>query len=104
MNSRTSPEPTADAAAPGKPAAGPALVSLDSAVLKDVQVAVQARLGQANMQIEDLLALKSGSIVKLDLKVNDLIERRLNNALVARGEIVAVDDHFGVRIVEIAQP
>ncbi len=56
------------------------------------------------MPIEDLLDLKSGSIVKLDLKVNDLIELRLNNALVARGEIVAVDDHFGVRIVEIAQP
>jgi flagellar motor switch protein FliN/FliY len=55
------------------------------------------------MVIETLLALRAGSIVKLDLKVNDLIDLRLNNALVARGEIVAVDDHFGVRIVEIAQ-
>ena len=76
---------------------------MDAAILRDVPVQLQATLGEASMVIETLLALRAGSIVKLDLKVNDLIDLRLNNALVARGEIVAVDDHFGVRIVEIAQ-
>jgi flagellar motor switch protein FliN/FliY len=80
-----------------------ASLSLDAALLRDVPVQLQATLGEASMVIETLLALRAGSIVKLDLKVNDLIDLRLNNALVARGEIVAVDDHFGVRIVEIAQ-
>ena len=78
------------------------LVSLDSAIFKDVRVALQARVGQATLSVQDLLALKSGDILKLDLKVNEPIELLLNSALVARGEIVAVDDHFAIRIVEIA--
>lgn len=78
------------------------LLSIGSAVFKDVNVALQAGLGQTTLTIEELLALKAGSVLKLDLKMNGLIELRLNQTLVARGEIVAVDDNFGVRIVEIA--
>lgn len=78
------------------------LVSLDSAIFKDVRVALQASLGQASLTVQELLALKAGSILKLDLKVNELVELHLNNSLVARGEIVAVDNNFGLRIVEIA--
>lgn len=101
MKSRSQSETSvvASAAEPtGKP-----LLSIESAILKDVPVALQARLGEATLTIEELLALRAGSVVKLDLKINDLVELRLNNALVARGEIVAVDDSFGVRIVEIVQ-
>lgn len=78
------------------------IVSMDAAIFQDVNVSLLARLGQVTLSVADLLALKSGSVVKLDLKMNDLIELRLNQSLVARGEIVAVDDNFGVRIVEIA--
>lgn len=93
--------------APQKPpAAGvadqPPLVSMESPLFKDVQVSLEARLGQTTLSIAELLALKAGSVVTLDLKMGDLIELRLNQSLVARGEIVAVDDNFGVRIVEIA--
>lgn len=82
---------------------GPPLVSLDSVVFKDVRVPLEAALGQATMTVEDLLALKAGSVVKLELKMNDLVELRLNQSVVARGEIVAVDDHFGIRIVEVGK-
>ena len=78
------------------------LLSIDSAVFNDVRVAVRVRLGEIDLSSQELLALKAGSVVKLDSKMSDLIELRLNDTLVARGEIVAVDDHFGVRIVEIA--
>lgn len=91
-------DPKDDAAKPE----GPPLVSLNSAIFKDVQVSLEARLGETSLSVADLLALKAGSIVKLGLKLNDLIELRLNQSLVARGEIVAVEDNFGVRIVEIA--
>ena len=77
------------------------LVSIDSAIFKDVQVALTARLGRADLSVQELLALKSGSVVKLDLKINEPIELRLQDSLVARGEIVAVGDHFGVRIIEV---
>jgi len=95
----------ADETAAETPAAGPSgkpLLSIDTEIFKDIQVGLQARLGQATLSVEEILALRAGSVVKLDLKINDLIELRLNDALVARGEIVAVDDSFAVRIVEIA--
>lgn len=94
-------------ASPGQSAApageGPPLVSLDSAILKDVSVDLKARLGEAKLSVEELLALRAGSIVKLDAKLNDLVELRLNASIVARGEIVAVGEHFGLRIVEVLQ-
>lgn len=79
------------------------LLSIDSPLLKDVQVRLRAGLGQAEMSLRELLALKTGSVVKLDTKMSEPIELRLNDAVVARGEIVAVDDNFGVRILEIAK-
>jgi flagellar motor switch protein FliN/FliY len=107
MKSRSQPEASPDAAQTTKPdtshAKGPNLVSLDAAIFKDVKVELQAKLGRVTLSVEDVLALKSGAVVKLEARMNDLIELRLNDSLVARGEIVAVDDNFGVRIVEIAQ-
>jgi flagellar motor switch protein FliN/FliY len=85
------------------PPKGKPILSLDSAVFGEVKVSLRARLGEVTLTIHELLALKAGSILKLELKLNDPIELRLNDSLVARGEIVAVDDNFGVRIIEIAE-
>lgn len=79
------------------------VISPESPIFKDVRVTLDAALGRAELSVHDLLALKSGSVVRLDAQLNDLVELRLNDSLVARGEIVAVDSQFGVRIVEIAQ-
>jgi flagellar motor switch protein FliN len=85
------------------PDPGASLVSLGSGVLKEVQVELKARLGRASLSVEELLALKAGSVVKLESKLNDLVELRLNASVVAHGEIVAVGEHFGLRIVNIAK-
>lgn len=92
--------PAAEVVAPSAPSSPP---TVDSSILSDVQVSLQAKLGTASLSVQELLALKSGSVVKLDMKLNDLVELKLNDALVARGEIVAVGDQFGVRIVEIGK-
>jgi flagellar motor switch protein FliN/FliY len=97
------PAAKADASTPTIEPSAPLLVSLNDAVFQNVRVELLASLGRVELSVEDLLALRSGSILKLDLKMNDLIELRLNQSLVARGEIVAVDENFGVRIVEIAR-
>lgn len=92
-----------EAAAPTPSAPeGPPLVGLDSAVFSGVTVNLDARLGSVTMTVQQLLALKAGEIVGLDTRLNDLVELSLNGAVVGRGEIVAVNDSFGVRIVEIA--
>ena len=79
------------------------ILGLDSLVMRNVQVALRAKLGEVEMSVEDLLALKSGAILKLDRALGEPVELYLNDALVARGEIVAVDDNFGIRLVEVAR-
>jgi flagellar motor switch protein FliN/FliY len=85
------------------PSTGQPLISLDPALFKDVRVVLQASLGEMTLSIGELLALRTGSVLKLETVMSEAIEIRLNEAVVAWGEIVAVDDNFGVRIVEIAQ-
>jgi flagellar motor switch protein FliN len=87
-----------DKAAPS----GAPLVNLDSAIFKDVSVTLQAKLGEVSLTVAELLALRTGEVLKLDLQLESPIELRLNQSTVALGEIVAVDDHFGVRITEIS--
>lgn len=90
-------------AAPTPPAdLGPPLVALDAAVFSGVQVKLDARLGGVSMTVQQLLALRAGEVVALDAQLSDLVELHLNGSLIGRGEIVAVNDSFGVRIVDIA--
>lgn len=77
------------------------LVKIDGDLLKSVEVQIEARLGELQMTIEQLTALKPGASIAFDRRLNEPIDLYLNGTIVARGEIVAVDDHFGVRIVEI---
>ncbi len=99
---KTSSSSATPAPAPAAALSGPPLLSLDSAVFSGVNVKLDARLGSASMTVEQLLALRAGGVLTLDAQLNSLVELHLNGALVGRGEIVAVDDRFGVRIVEIA--
>lgn len=94
--------PASSSATHSPAASGPPLLSLDSAVFSGVNVQLDARLGSASLTVEALLALRAGAVLTLDSQLNSLVELHLNGALVGRGEIVAVDDRFGVRIVEIA--
>lgn len=77
-------------------------LSAGSPLLGDVAVTLQARLGSVEMTLADLFALKPGSVIELATRLSEPVELYLNESLVARGEIVAVDDRFGIRIVEIA--
>lgn len=78
------------------------LTPIDKNLIGGVPVELEARLGTATMTVEDLLALKSGTVVKLETELADRAELYFNDALVARGEIVAVGDSYAIRIVELA--
>ena len=78
------------------------LAPIGGDLLRDVQVSLEAKLGKASVTVDQLLAFKPGSVVTLETGLADHIELHLNGRLVARCEIVAVGDKFGVRIVEIA--
>ncbi len=66
-----------------------------------IPVQVSAVLGKANMQVAQLLKLGRGAVVELDRKVGEAIDIYVNNRLVARGEVVVVEDRLGVTMTEI---
>ena len=69
--------------------------------LFDVPVKVSAVLGRARMEVGELLKLGPGAVLELDRKVGEAIDIYVNNRLVARGEVVLVEDKLGVTMTEI---
>jgi flagellar motor switch protein FliN/FliY len=67
----------------------------------DVPVKVSAVLGRARMEVGDLLKLGPGAVLELDRKVGEAIDIYVNDRLVARGEVVLVEDKLGVTMTEI---
>jgi flagellar motor switch protein FliN len=67
----------------------------------DVPVQVSAVLGRSRMDVADLLKLGPGTVLELDRKVGEAIDIYVNNRLVARGEVVLVEDKLGVTMTEI---
>lgn len=70
-------------------------------LLDDVQVQVRIELGSARMVVQDILRLGPGSVVPLENEVADPINVYVNDRLVARGEVLVVNDNFAVRITEV---
>jgi len=73
----------------------------DLAVLADVEMEVTVELGRARLRVRDLLTLVEGSVVDLDRAADSEVSVYVNGTLIARGEVVVVDDDLGVRITEI---
>jgi flagellar motor switch protein FliN/FliY len=69
----------------------------------DIPVQVSAVLGRATMEVSQLLKLGRGAVVELDRKVGEAIDIYVNNRLVARGEVVVVEDRLGVTMTEIVK-
>ena len=75
--------------------------AVDLAPVFDVPVNISAVLGKAHMSVAQLLKLNRGSVLELDRKVGEAIDIFVNNRLVARGEVVVVEDRLGVTMTEI---
>lgn len=73
----------------------------DLEAVYDVPVQVSAVLGKTRMEVSQLLKLGRGAVVELDRKVGEAIDIYVNNRLVARGEVVVVDERLGVTMTEI---
>jgi len=117
------PAPSAVAAAPAKAvAAGVPSVSYQTAqfpnlapratreeirnieLLLDVTLQVTVELGRTRRQIRDVLALGPGSVVELDKLAGEQVDVLVNGKLIAKGEVVVIDENYGVRITDIISP
>jgi flagellar motor switch protein FliN/FliY len=73
----------------------------DLASVFDVPVNIQAVLGRTHLNVSNLLRLNRGSVLELDRRVGEPIDVYVNDRLIARGEVVIVDDRLGVTMTEI---
>ena len=73
-------------------------------LILDVPLSVTVELGRTNKSIKDILELTNGSIVELDKLAGEPVDINVNGKFLAKGEVVVIDENFGVRITEIASP
>ena len=101
--SATTPPPALGRAAEQRRAAeaAPKHSAADLEAVFDVPVTVSAVLGKSAMEVSQLLKLGKGTVVELDRKVGEAIDIYVNDRLVARGEVVLVEDRLGVTMTEI---
>ena len=72
--------------------------------LLDIPLVITVELGRTRMLVRDLLQIGQGSVVELDKLAGEPMEILVNNKLVARGEVVVVNEKFGVRVTDIITP
>jgi len=81
---------------------GAALLGDKLSLLDSVPVSVNITVGQAHTTVGELMALKEQSLLKIDRRADMPLDVTINGNIVARGQLVVIDDSFGVRITEIA--
>jgi flagellar motor switch protein FliN/FliY len=84
------------------PLKGGGLASID--MLMDVVLQLSVELGRTQMSVRQVLDIQKGSVVELNRIAGDVVDVYVNEHLIARGEVVVVDDKFGVRITELVSP
>lgn len=73
-------------------------------LLLDVKLPVSVELGRAEMQIKEIVAFSPGTVVELNKMAGDMVDILVNGRVVAQGEVVVVDEHFGIRITHLLSP
>jgi len=117
MDEAKTTEGGADTAGKAQPFQAPALEALDAPgatggaevrpnieVILDVPVTLSLEVGRAQMSVGKLLRLSQGSVVELDRNAGEPLDVLVNGALVAHGEIVIVNDKFGIRLTDVLAP
>lgn len=98
-DSASSPGQTPSTAVMTAPAAA---AGLD--MLRNVELTVSVELGRTSMTLSDVVSLDIGSVIELDRATGSPVDVRVNGTLLARGEVVVVDDEYAVRVTEIIDP
>lgn len=82
---------------------GPSLLGSNLQLIQGVKIKLSVRVGEAEISVGELFALKEGSVIKLDRRTHEPIDILLDGKIIARGKLVVTDDNFGVSITEIPQ-
>lgn len=72
-------------------------------ILQDVPLTITVEIGRAKMLVKDILKLTVGSVIELDKLAGEPVDILVNGKVIAKGEVIAVNENFGVRILEIVR-
>ena len=72
--------------------------------LKDLQLNVYIELGRTQMQIKEILELERGYVIEVDKLASEPVDIYVNNKKIAEGEVVVIDEHFGIRLTHLIKP
>jgi flagellar motor switch protein FliN/FliY len=99
-------EPLVDSAPPAVPGAAPAQPrpNGDLALVLEVPVELAVEIGRTTMTVRETLAIAPGSIIALDRMAGEPVDLLVNGKQIARGEVVAIDEEFGLRVTEVVSP
>ena len=89
---------------PSLPASGAIPAQTNMNLLMDVQMTLTVELGRTKMYIKEILGLGEGSIIELDKLAGEPVDLLVNGKLIAKGEVVVIDENFGVRVTDIVSP
>jgi flagellar motor switch protein FliN len=85
--------------------AGPAArPSIDHELLNNIPVTISVEVGRASIKIKDLMRLTQGSVVELERLAGEPLDLLVNSTLVAQGEVVLVNERYGIRLTQVIAP
>ncbi len=99
--SAAAPQYAPDELAEGQQAEDPARADVNLDLVLDIPVDVSLRVGSTDISIRDLVSLVEGSVIALDQDAGEPMDVLVNGTLIAHGEIVVVDDQYGVRLTDV---
>ncbi len=102
-NGETGLEP-AEFGALNETSSGPDPVGWDLQMLRDIPVTLSVEVGRSAISINNLLQMSQGSVVELDRTAGEALDVMVNGCLVAHGEVVVVNDKFGIRLTDVVSP
>ena len=87
----------------GKVTEKPKVKSVNPEMLNNTLLPIEVRLGTTKKSIKDILGMKEGTIIELDKLAGEPVDILANGKLIAQGEVVVIDENFGVRLVELVE-
>lgn len=78
--------------------------SIDLELLNNIPVTISVEVGRASLKIKDLMRLTQGSVVELERLAGEPLDLLVNNTLVAQGEVVLVNERYGIRLTQVIPP
>ncbi|MFN3238953.1 MAG: flagellar motor switch protein FliN [Pseudomonadales bacterium] len=78
--------------------------SINSELLDNIAVTISVEVGRTSLKIKDLMRLTQGSVVELDRLAGEPLDLLVNNTLVAQGEVVLVNERYGIRLTQVVPP